>query len=73
MVAPSLWHLLALRKEPLYRVSRQLGELLRRGAIESEAEAARAYLDQGFVLLAVGADAVHLGNAAEASLARVRD
>ncbi len=42
------------------------------GIFTAEAEAARAYIDQGFVLLAVGADAVHLGNAAEASLASVR-
>ena len=42
------------------------------GIFTAAEEAARAYIDQGFVLLAVGADAVHLGNAAEASLARVR-
>ena len=43
------------------------------GIFAAEAEAARPYLDQGFVLLAVGADAVHLGNAAEASLNLVRE
>ncbi|MGD8243489.1 MAG: aldolase/citrate lyase family protein [Desulfobacterales bacterium] len=42
------------------------------GIFTAAEEAARAYIDQGFVLLAVGADAVHLGNAAEASLLRVR-
>ena len=42
------------------------------GIFTAEAEAARAYSDQGFILLAVGADAVHLGQAAEASLARLR-
>ena len=43
------------------------------GIFTAEAEAARAYIEQGFVLLAVGADAVHLGHAAEASLGRVRE
>ncbi len=42
------------------------------GIFTADAEAARPYIDQGFVLLAVGADAVHLGHAAESSLARVR-
>ncbi len=42
------------------------------GIFTATAEAARAYRDQGFVLLAVGADAVHLGDAAEASLEGVR-
>ena len=43
------------------------------GIFTADAEAARPYIDQGFVLLAVGADAVHLGEAAEASLARLRE
>lgn len=42
------------------------------GIFTADAEAARPYIEQGFVLLAVGADAVHLGDAAEASLGRVR-
>ncbi|MBL0715578.1 MAG: hypothetical protein JJV98_17965 [Desulfosarcina sp.] len=42
------------------------------GIFAAEAETAKPYIAQGFVLLAVGADAVHMGNAAEASLARVR-
>ncbi len=42
------------------------------GIFTADDAAARAYIDQGFVLLAVGADAVHLGRAAEASLASVR-
>ncbi len=42
------------------------------GIFTAADEAAKAYIDQGFVLLAVGADAVHLGNAAETSLANVR-
>jgi 2-dehydro-3-deoxyglucarate aldolase/4-hydroxy-2-oxoheptanedioate aldolase len=43
------------------------------GIFTADAEAARPYVDQGFVLLAVGVDAAHLGDAAEASLARVRE
>ena len=42
------------------------------GIFTAADEAAKAYIDQGFVLLAVGADAVHLGNAAQASLDNVR-
>jgi 2-keto-3-deoxy-L-rhamnonate aldolase RhmA len=42
------------------------------GIFTADAEAARAYTEQGFVLLAVGVDAVHLGHAAEISLDRVR-
>ena len=42
------------------------------GIFTAEAESARLYIEQGFTLLAVGADAVHLGQAAEASLARLR-
>ncbi len=42
------------------------------GIFTADAEAARSYRAQGFSLLAVGADAMHLGQAAEASLASVR-
>ena len=43
------------------------------GIFTAEADAARTYIDQGFTLVAVGVDAVHLGHAAGASLARVRE
>ena len=39
------------------------------GIFTADVEAARSYVDQGFVLLSVGVDAAHLGDAAEASLA----
>lgn len=42
------------------------------GIFTPDAQAARSYADLGFTLLAVGADAVHLGDAAEGSLARAR-
>jgi 2-dehydro-3-deoxyglucarate aldolase/4-hydroxy-2-oxoheptanedioate aldolase len=42
------------------------------GIFTADTEAARSYIAQGFVLLAVGADAVHLGQAAEASLEQVQ-
>ena len=43
------------------------------GIFTADAAAARPYIAQGFVLLAVGADAVHLGQAADTSLERVRE